>query len=335
MPANAVIMFEHLDMGSERILVLNGTFAFEDDPAALAAEVAAFRPTFISFDSGGGNVAAAMRFGRAIRQMNLTTMQIRSADCASACTLTFMGGVRRFAEPGAIGVHQASFAGGDSLDGPSAVAAVQAMTAEIMTYMIEMGVDPQLMQLSLATHSSDMRYLTASEMQRYRVTTGADGDPGATALEGAFGAPAAAVRPAPDAPPQEGMPDVVAFLQRLQAAWSRPNGEAMAFVRDAYAERVSYFGKLVSRATVLKEKETFTRRWPIRAYSIRPGSEIVQCGTICRVEAIMDWHARSEERGKTASGIATIEIEWNPATGKIVSENSRVLKAERASDRAR
>ncbi|RVG79139.1 hypothetical protein [Sinorhizobium meliloti] len=46
------------------------------------------------------------------------------------------------------------------------------MTAEIMTYLIEMDVDPKLLQLSLSVPSDDMRYLTASEMRSYRVISG-------------------------------------------------------------------------------------------------------------------------------------------------------------------
>ncbi len=328
-PAMAGISYDRIDAGNGRILILQGTFEFQDDPASLAAEVASFQPTLISFNSGGGNVMAAMRFGRAIRQMALSTLQIRSANCASACTLTFMGGIQRFAEPGAIGVHQASFSSETGIDGHLAVAAVQSLTADIMTYMIEMGVDPQLMQLSLATESSDMRYLTAGEMRRYRVTTEGEADI-ATVQPITPSAPTSAARKIPTQPES---PDVLAFLHRYHAAWSSSNHEAMSFVRSAYAERVSYFGKTATRAAILKEKETFAKRWPIRSYAIRSGSENVQCVVTCRVEAIIDWRARSDERGKTASGAATIAIEWDPATQQIVLETSKVLKVERSSTR--
>ncbi|RVN32132.1 hypothetical protein CN113_36720 [Sinorhizobium meliloti] len=38
-----------------------------------------------------------------------------------------------------------------------------------MTYLIEMGVDPKLLQLSLSIPSSDIRYLTAGEMTQFGV----------------------------------------------------------------------------------------------------------------------------------------------------------------------
>ena len=57
-----------------------------------------------------------------------------------------------------------------------AVSTVQAVTADIVSYMVEMGVDPSLLQLSLAYGSDDVRYLSASEMQHYRVTSNATSD---------------------------------------------------------------------------------------------------------------------------------------------------------------
>ncbi|TIQ35980.1 MAG: hypothetical protein E5X48_11180 [Mesorhizobium sp.] len=51
-----------------------------------------------------------------------------------------------------------------------AVAQIQAGTAQVMSYMTEMGVDPKLMQVALSYDRSDMRYLSASEMAELRVT---------------------------------------------------------------------------------------------------------------------------------------------------------------------
>lgn len=48
---------------------------------------------------------------------------------------------------------------------------IQAMTADIIGYLNEMGVDPGLMQLALSYDANDMRYLASSEMEKYRVTT--------------------------------------------------------------------------------------------------------------------------------------------------------------------
>ena len=70
-----------------------------------------------------------LELGRLIRAFGLDTVQIKQAECASACALAFMGGVRRIAEAGAIGVHKSSFANPDQIGSGDAVAAVQDITA--------------------------------------------------------------------------------------------------------------------------------------------------------------------------------------------------------------
>src|SRR5690606_33391683 len=110
--------------------------------------------TIVSFDSSGGNVSKAIELGRLILYHRLITAQPRNAECVSACSLAFFGGVFRFAEPGAIGVHKSSFRDTSSLSADDAVAAVQAMTAELIAYMTEMGVDPSLLQVALRYDSN-------------------------------------------------------------------------------------------------------------------------------------------------------------------------------------
>lgn len=59
--------------------------------------------------SPGGSVKQAYEIGRAIRQMRLATRVAADALCASACVDIFLGGVVRFADPGArIVVHPGS-----------------------------------------------------------------------------------------------------------------------------------------------------------------------------------------------------------------------------------
>jgi hypothetical protein len=126
---------------------------------------------FVTFLSPGGNPHAAMKLGRTIRRLGLGTIQPTPASCSSACTLAFLGGVARFAEPGSLGVHKSSFAPEARLGTAEAVSAIQGLTSDIIGYLIEMGVDPALMQVALAYDSDDMRYLSNSEMEKMRVVT--------------------------------------------------------------------------------------------------------------------------------------------------------------------
>lgn len=102
--AQATISIERLQVdGGQNVLVIRGQFEFNDRPEALAAAVAESGARIVTFHSNGGNVHAAMAFGRAIRALGLETIQLRAAECASACALAFIGGVRRTAEPGSRG----------------------------------------------------------------------------------------------------------------------------------------------------------------------------------------------------------------------------------------
>ncbi|MGO7153188.1 hypothetical protein [Rhizobium leguminosarum] len=334
-PSYAAITYERMTLpGDMRALVVSGEFEISDDPVAFAGEVAQLKPAFITFRSVGGNVTSAMKIGRMIRALGISTLQIRSAECASACALAFVGGVRRSAEAGSIGVHQASFSDDTALDSKTAVTAVQAMTGEIIGYLTEMGVSPQLLQLSLSVESSDMRYLTSSEMANWGVTTpGAVGGTDVASTPSSTPAQVPTTSPSEDANPTSKSDDpsqaALAFVSRYHDAWSLPNSQAMAFMRQAYADSVDFYGKQVSITDVLTDKETFAERWPDRAYNIRHGSETVSCIVTCRVTGTVEWFSRSVRRGKTSSGIADFEVVWDPASKKILAESSKVLKADK------
>lgn len=336
-PSDAAITFERMTLPSDvRALVVSGEFEIADDPVSFAGEVAQFKPAFITFRSGGGNVVSAMRIGRMIRALGISTLQIRSAECASACALAFVGGVRRSAEAGSIGVHQASFSDDAALDSKTAVTAVQAMTAEIIGYLSEMGVSPQLLQLSLSVESSDMRYLTSSEMANWGVTT-----PGAVGETEVASKPTSQPPPAPttpasndasaSTPSEDPSQAALAFVAQYHDAWSLPNAQAMAFMRQSYADNVDFYGKQVSVADVLKDKETFAERWPDRAYSVRHGSEAVRCIVTCQVTGTVEWFSRSVQRGKVSSGVADFQVVWDPKSKKILAESSKVLRADKES----
>jgi len=180
--ANLQYLPRQTDAGAN-FLVVSGEFESTDDIADFNKAIRDSNASAVFFQSRGGNVVKAMQLGRAIRALGISTIQIRGIDCASACSLAFMGGTQRYAEPGSIGVHKSSFADTSGLSVEDAVSVVQQLTAEVIAYMTEMGVDPALLQLSLQYDSSDIRYLSGSEMERYRMALSlADKSPGAAAV---------------------------------------------------------------------------------------------------------------------------------------------------------
>ncbi|MBO0128989.1 hypothetical protein [Agrobacterium sp. OT33] len=316
--------------GSSPVLLLKGEFTTSDNPDQLTREVAASGAKLITFNSNGGNVATAMAYGRMIRSLGLSTLQLRSAECASACALAFVGGVNRQAEPGAIGVHQSSFSPESSLEGHIAVAAVQALTAQIMTYLVEMDVDPKLLQLSLSVPSDDMRYLTASEMQNYKVTWGSLADLTESASTAKVAPKAAPEAPlATEAPPPTTEEKASSFVTAYYDAWSRRNVEALAFMEKAYADTVDFYGKTTPKVSVIDEKRNFANRWPVRAYSVKAGSMKVTCAETCKVDGIVDWYTKRDVGNRISSGSAEFSLVWDQRAGVILSETSKVIQTDK------
>lgn len=162
---------EHTTENGNRYVIVSGEFEFGDDLGDFIRTVERHDPLGVTFESVGGNIAKALELGRLIRYLNLSTVQPRGPECISACAFAFMGGVQRFAQPGAIGVHKSSLSDDHSVDVNSAVSAVQQMTAEIIQYMDEMGVDPGLLKLALKYDADDVRYISKREMSEFGLTT--------------------------------------------------------------------------------------------------------------------------------------------------------------------
>jgi hypothetical protein len=332
-PGMAEIKIENLELETGKYaLLLSGDFELSDNVDALTQAVRSTGATFITFNSDGGNVVTAIKYGRIIRHLGLSTMQLRSGNCASACALAFLGGVERFAEAGSIGVHQASFTDNVVIGGHYAVAAVQSLTAEILHYLQDMGVDSALLQLSLSIPSNDMRYMTAAEMESYRVTVRSS----RTSVRGNGAQTTTLIDVSPPTaepnfvPPQNDDTRAVAFIHAYHEALSHPNNVTLEYMSNAYASDVSFYGEIVPKQVVLEEKRKFIERWPVRTYSVRSDSISLDCASICRVAGVLDWYTTRNQGQNRSSGTAEFNLAWNPVSGLITSEAGKVLSSDRA-----
>ncbi|NEJ74714.1 hypothetical protein GR197_30020 [Rhizobium phaseoli] len=346
---HAAISYQRLDGApGERGLVIKGVFEVSDDPTQLVDEYRQYQADYISFDSPGGNVVTAISFGRAIRALNARTIQIRAMECASACAFAFAGGVERFAEPGSIGVHRVSLSDDDPMDNKLAVSSVQSLTGEIIGYLTDMGVSPNLLQLSLSIDSADIRYLTAAEMRDWNINTPENIPSPPESAPPPTAAPEVSATPAvmpPDSShseeagasePGDLTTEAVDFVNRYNDEWSKDSASALAFMRDVYADEVSFFGNPVDKDVVLKDKATFAQRWPQRIYSVKPGSVTASCAGKCEMSGVVEWFAGNRDTGKTSSGMADFSFVWNTASLQIESETGKVLttdKGAKAPDR--
>jgi hypothetical protein len=333
--AHAGLQYERGESDNDRYILISGEFEFSDRIEAFLTEVGAHQPSFVTFNSPGGNIDAAMRLGRMIRVLGLNTLQIRQLECSSACALAFIGGVQRYAAPGSIGVHQSSFSDTTGMNLDDAISRMQALTAVLIGYFKEMGIDPGLLEVALKYNASDIRYLSASEMAQYHVTNMVPP------------APPPVSQSAP--PPQESGPGRVAgvepqrvptqpvttnltstalgFVRTLVDKQSRSANEALANAQSAYAEQLSYFGKKMHRSEVLKDKEQYFKRWPSRSYALREDSVSVWCaGNVCQVTGLYDWFVSSLTRGKRAGGTASFRYVLNIGDQiTVVEEDGKVL----------
>lgn len=328
--ANANIQIETVPLSGGVVVVLvKGDFEPNDTPTAMIQAAVANNGKVVSFNSNGGSVTAAMAFGRAIRQLGLWTMQLRQAQCASACALAFMGGVQRFADPGSIGVHQASFSNGAAMDGPTAVAQTQAATAMIVSYFVEMGIDPRLLQLSLSTPNSDMRYLTSQEMADYRVTmstanTQLQPSSPPQPQEQTASTP---VAPPPPPPRVDIQSDAIQFVAKIMDEHGQPAESYLAFKASFFADFVNYYGATRQKAEVVDLERKYVERWPIRSGSIRQRSMTASCFEgVCNVGGLYDWKASNPSLHKYSAGttqfVYRVDMRGSP---KIIGQNGNVV----------
>ncbi|MBZ9977818.1 hypothetical protein [Mesorhizobium sp. BR-1-1-10] len=209
-----------------------------------------------------------------------------------------------------------------------AVASVQAVTAQIMSYMTEMGVDPRLMQMALSYDRSDMRYLSASEMADLKLTN-VSAPPSPVNASQVPTQPNPAPSPGPNAVAKQELESAaVAFVKGLIESHGDNAELALAQVQASYAPSVDYYGKWTDLGSIIQDKKDYFHRWPERGYRVRDNSVMATCANDrCMVSGTYDWIVRSLPRHKQAKGVAnfsyTISVGPN---AKIIAETGRVQR---------
>ena len=129
-------------------------------------------PTRVQLHSTGGSVQDALRIGSRIRAEGAGTEMLEGEVCLSACPYILAAGVERLVHPDAfVGVHQHYFGENTALPAFLAVEDIQRGQGEVMAYLIEMGIDPALMQHALVTPPEAIYILLPEELEKYQVAT--------------------------------------------------------------------------------------------------------------------------------------------------------------------
>src|SRR5918997_222968 len=112
-------------------------------------------------------------------------------------------------------------------------------------------------------------------------------------------------RPAATAMKKASSDLTTAYLQ----AWSGSQAASPAYVARVYAPRIRFYGRTLDRKDLVKEKQRFVRRWPVRAYALRPGTLRVSCepsSGLCRVASVLDWRAENPARRGASRGASSL-----------------------------
>ena len=119
------------------------------------------------------------------------------------------------------------------------------------------------------------------------------------------------------------------FMDEYFRHFSSP--DVLSKFQQDYAGYIDYYGKVVNRATVMREKASFVHRWPQRDYRPRQDSLVVSCMNeterLCVVTGLVDFECRSPERHAASTGVARFNaaIMFDGDDARIVGEDSKVL----------
>ena len=99
-------------------------------------------------------------------------------------------------------------------------------------------------------------------------------------------------------------------------------------------DQVDYYGKLTSRADVLKDKERYVARWPVRSYRLRSETIRASCDegkSTCRIEGLLDFDLSNPADGRKSSGASSFEfgIRFSRDSGRIFHESGKILAAQK------
>ena len=136
-----------------------------------------------------------------------------------------------------------------------------------------------------------------------------------TALAVGCGCPAPSFAQSGQAGPAAAMEQRSAqFTGSYLQVWSSSSRAAVAAVPRLYAPRVLFYGRVLGRRGLMREKARFVQRWPVRHYAHRPGTIQVSCdahASKCMVRSVVDWRA---ERGGSVCLNSSLRCgKWSPA----------------------
>ena len=120
--------------------------------------------------SPGGSVREAMEIGHTIRKNSMwVATNAKGQTCASACVLILAAGILKIPAEGSLGIHRPTFQTDlfATLTQEDAINSYQTMSGTVKSYLTEMGCPPFLFEDMMQVESSNIKWLTWSELVSY------------------------------------------------------------------------------------------------------------------------------------------------------------------------
>jgi hypothetical protein len=118
----------------------------------------------VLFESPGGNLLAGLNIGRAIRLKEFFTAVEGGKECASACGLAWLGGIKRFAHPDArIGFHAAY------IENNGQATETGAGNALVGAYLNQLSLPQSAIVYLTSAPPHDMEWLPLQEARNYGI----------------------------------------------------------------------------------------------------------------------------------------------------------------------
>jgi ATP-dependent protease ClpP protease subunit len=321
----------------------------------------------VVFSSPGGNLFAGLQIGQIIRTRQLVTAVSSGTYCASACALAWLGGVHRFMQAsGLVGFHAAYNVDPDGSKTESGVG-----NALVGAYLDRLGLSDQAIIYIEQADPDSVTWLTPQDAQAVGIdvnvvpnnppsSTASSSSPSSSALAPTQTAAQAFAPPSfgplvhveesaatqvltmviPRAFDQPLLPDsqgtsqrAIAFAQDYIAHWSEANDQALGYFNSIYAPSVVFYGTSIDRTELMKQKLAYAERWPLRIYTLKPGTAVAPCqddSSTCTVSGVAEWDCRCPARKAHSIGTANFSLTVSFASGvpQVTGESGSVISRE-------
>jgi len=300
-------------------IIVEGIFEYGDDTRFRSA-LSGVDQAMVVFNSEGGSLDAGLEIGKAIRMRGLVTGVLSGNMCMSACALAWLGGASRFADTNAIIGFHAAYTTKFGVARETG-----AGNARVGAYLANLGLSEQAAYwLASRSPDEDMLILTPQIAQELKIDVYyLDAKPQTERDRSGQGV----VAGEEDTQSQRA---VRLALANISAAANFTPGAYARFIDENYADPITYFGKVTSKADVIAEAQRYKTRWPSLTYSLAR-EPVVQCqGDACDVSGEARFHAKSEDRNAHSWGTFTFWVHVREQAGRplIVAEASKVVTRE-------